>query len=143
MPSPPSALPSESLLLDADPVRLAQALSNLLNNAAKYTERGGRISLTAEPVAHEVLVRVRDSGIGIPADQLAKIFDMFVQVDRSLERSRGGLGIGLTLVKRLVELHGGTVEAHSEGPGHGSEFVVRLPLVAMPTSAEHAASTSL
>jgi PAS domain S-box-containing protein len=125
------SLPPEPLLLDADPVRVAQALANLLNNAAKYTERGGRIWLTVERERRHVVVRVRDSGIGIPVDQLPYIFDMFVQVDRSLERSRGGLGIGLTLVKRLIELHDGTVEARSAGPGTGSEFVVRLPLVSV------------
>ncbi|MES1245209.1 MAG: ATP-binding protein [Acidobacteriota bacterium] len=123
------ALPPEPVLLDADPVRLAQALSNLLNNAAKYSERGGSIRLTAERLDGEVVVRVRDTGIGIPADKLPHIFDLFVQVDRSLERSQGGLGIGLTLVKRLIQMHGGSVEAHSEGVGRGSELVVRLPVV--------------
>jgi signal transduction histidine kinase/ActR/RegA family two-component response regulator len=124
------ALPPDPVYLDADLVRLAQVFSNLLNNAAKYTEPGGRIWLTAEVVGHEVAVRVRDTGLGIPADALPRIFEMFSQVDRNMERSQGGLGIGLTLVRRLVEMHGGTVEARSDGPGKGSEFTVRLPLAA-------------
>jgi PAS domain S-box-containing protein len=126
------SLPPEPVLLDADPVRLAQAFSNLLNNAAKYSERGGHIWLTVEHRGNEIVVRVRDTGIGIPADKLPHIFEMFVQVDRSLEKSQGGLGIGLTLVQRLVQMHGGSVEARSEGPGKGSEFVVRLPVVSVP-----------
>ncbi len=103
---------------------------NLLNNAAKFTDRGGCIRLTAEREGPDVVVRVRDTGIGIPADRLSSIFELFAQVDRTLEKARGGLGIGLTLVRRLVELHGGTVEARSDGPGKGSEFVVRLPVLA-------------
>ena len=114
--------------MDADPTRLAQVFANLLNNAAKYTERGGHIWLTVERQGSEVVVSVRDTGIGIAADMLPRLFEMFSQVDRSLERSQGGLGIGLTLVKRLVEMHGGSVEARSEGLGKGSEFVVRLPV---------------
>ena len=102
---------------------------NLLNNASKYTEPGGHIWLTAERQGSDVVVSVRDTGIGIPPDKLPRVFEMFTQVDRSLERSQGGLGIGLTLVKRLVEMHGGTVEARSDGPGRGSEFVVRLPVL--------------
>jgi signal transduction histidine kinase/ActR/RegA family two-component response regulator len=124
------AEPPEPVLLNADPVRLTQVIANLLNNAAKYTERGGRIVLSAQVFGSEAVITVRDNGIGIPADMLSHIFDMFVQVDPSRERSRQGLGIGLTLVKRLVELHGGTVEARSEGPGTGSEFIVRLPAFA-------------
>jgi signal transduction histidine kinase/CheY-like chemotaxis protein len=120
--------PSEPIDLDADLTRLSQVLLNLLNNAAKYTERGGRIWLTIEREGDHVLLRVKDTGIGIPGEMLPRIFDMFTQVDRSLERAEGGLGIGLTLVQRLVEMHGGTVAAHSEGPGKGSEFVVRLPI---------------
>ncbi len=120
--------PSEPIQLDADSTRLAQVIANLLNNAAKYTNRGGRIWLSAERQGNEVVVRVRDTGIGIAAEQLANIFEWFVQVDHSLERTQGGLGIGLTLVKRLVEMHGGQVEAHSDGPGKGSEFLVRLPV---------------
>jgi PAS domain S-box-containing protein len=121
-------MPPEPIHLDADLTRLSQVLLNLLNNAAKYTDRGGRISLTVEKPGDQVLVRVKDNGIGIPADMLPRVFGMFTQVDRSLERAEGGLGIGLTLVQRLVELHGGSVKASSEGPGKGSEFVVRLPV---------------
>lgn len=121
------SLPSEPLWLKADPVRLAQVIANLLNNAAKYTEQGGHIWLAAGMEGTDVVLRVRDNGIGIPAEMLPRIFEMFVQVDRSIGRSQGGLGIGLTLAKSLVEMHGGGVEAHSDGPGQGSEFVVRLP----------------
>jgi PAS domain S-box-containing protein len=122
------SIPSEPILLEADMTRLAQVLSNLLNNAAKYTDQGGRIRLTAERQSRHVLIRVKDTGIGIPPDMLSSIFDTFTQVDRSLERSEGGLGIGLTLVQRLVEMHGGSVEARSDGPGTGSEFLVHLPI---------------
>jgi signal transduction histidine kinase/DNA-binding response OmpR family regulator len=111
-----------------DPTRVIQIVSNLLNNAAKYTERGGHIQLTVEQVGGEAAVRVRDNGIGIRPEMLARIFDLFVQADRASDRAQGGLGIGLTLVERLVKLHGGRMEAHSDGPGLGSEFVVRLPL---------------
>lgn len=120
-------LPNEPILLYADLTRLAQIFSNLLTNAAKYTERGGKITLSAEKEGAAVTVRVRDTGMGIPADKLPYIFDLFVQVERAIEKAQGGLGIGLTLVKRLVELHGGTIEAKSNGPGEGSEFIVRLP----------------
>jgi PAS domain S-box-containing protein len=120
-------LPPAPLFLQADRTRIAQVLLNLLDNAAKYTEPGGRIWLTAAREGGEVVIRVRDTGIGIPADMLARIFDLFTQVDRSVERFQGGLGIGLTLVQRLVAMHGGTVEARSAGPGQGSEFVLRLP----------------
>jgi PAS domain S-box-containing protein len=123
-------LPREPVYLHGDLVRLSQVFCNLLNNAARYTPHGGRIDVSATLKASAVLVSVRDTGIGIPRDMLPKVFDMFTQVDRSLERSRGGLGIGLTLVKQLVELHGGRVEAHSAGLGQGSEFVVRLPVLA-------------
>jgi len=122
-------VPPERLYLNADPTRIAQALSNLLNNAAKYTEWGGRVWLTAERQGSDVVLGVRDTGIGIVAEMLPRIFDMFAQADRSLDRAQGGLGIGLTLVKRLVEMHGGSVQAQSEGPGKGSEFTIRLPLV--------------
>lgn len=128
-------LPAQPLFLKADSTRLAQLFSNLLNNAAKYTERGGRIWLTAERQGDEAVVRVRDTGIGIPREKLLDIFEMFEQVDPSLDRSRGGLGIGLTLVKRLVELHGGRVEAHSDGLGQGTELVVCLPLLAAAVTA--------
>jgi PAS domain S-box-containing protein len=122
------SLPPEPIHLDADPIRLAQVFSNLLNNAAKYTKLRGHIWLTAERQGSDAVVSVRDNGIGIPGDMLSRIFDMFTQVDRSLERSQSGLGIGLTLVRRLVEMHDGTIEARSNGPGEGSEFVVRVPV---------------
>ena len=118
--------PPEPISLDADPTRLAQVFANLLNNAAKYTPPGGHIRLMAERQGEEVVVKVSDTGIGIPDDMLPRVFEMFTQVDRSLERSQGGLGIGLSLVRGLVELHGGSVEAKSDGPGRGSEFSVRL-----------------
>jgi signal transduction histidine kinase/DNA-binding response OmpR family regulator len=118
---------AEPLRVNGDAARLAQVLTNLLNNAAKYTDEGGRIWLTVVPEDGAVVARVRDTGVGIPAEALASVFNLFTQMDRSLDRSQGGLGIGLTLVRRLVEMHGGSVEARSEGPGRGSEFVVRLP----------------
>ena len=121
------SLPSEPVFLDADLTRLAQVLSNLLTNSAKYTKPGGHIWLTAERRGDEVIASVRDTGIGIPAEDLPLVFDMFSQVDRSIERSTGGLGIGLALVKGLVEMHNGTVSAESDGPGKGSTFTVRLP----------------
>ena len=121
-------LPAPGVVVDGDLTRLTQVLANLLNNAAKFSNRSGEITLSAERHANEVVVRVTDRGVGIPAEMLGSIFDMFMQVDQTLESSHGGLGIGLTLVRRLVELHGGTVEAHSAGRGAGSEFVVRLPI---------------
>jgi signal transduction histidine kinase/ActR/RegA family two-component response regulator len=123
------SLPPEPVFLDADLTRLAQVYSNLLINSAKYTERGGRIGLSAESRDGEAVVSVRDTGIGIPADDLPHIFDMFSQVDRSVERSTGGLGIGLALVKGLVEMHGGTVTVESGSQGGGSTFTVRLPVL--------------
>jgi PAS domain S-box-containing protein len=128
------ALPPETIGLDADPVRLVQVFSNLLHNAVKYTERGGQIRLTAERRGSEVLVSVRDTGIGIPREHLPRMFQMFSQVAPALERSQSGLGIGLWLVRALTELHGGHVEARSEGPGHGSEFIVHLPVVELPAA---------
>jgi signal transduction histidine kinase/PleD family two-component response regulator len=120
-------LPPEALLLNGDFARVAQVLANLINNAAKYTDRGGRISLTAAREGADVAFRVRDTGMGIPPELLSHIFEPFVQIDSTLDRSRGGLGIGLTLVRRLVEMQRGRVFAHSEGPGRGSEFTVTLP----------------
>ncbi len=117
------------LLVDGDSTRITQAIGNLLSNASKFTPRGGRIELLAGRDAAEVFVRVRDNGIGIAAENLSGLFDMFSQIDTSLERAQGGLGIGLNLVRLLVEMHGGRVEALSEGLGHGSEFVVHLPLL--------------
>jgi PAS domain S-box-containing protein len=127
-------LPPHPLHVDADRGRLAQAFANLLNNAVKYTENGGRIWLTVERAGSEVLVMVRDSGIGIPENMLEPIFEMFVQVDSSLERAQGGLGIGLQLVKRIIETHGGSVVAESAGTGKGSQFTVRLPVVLAPAA---------
>ncbi|QRK08191.1 response regulator [Archangium violaceum] len=129
----------EPLFVDGDPARLAQVLANLLNNAAKYTDPGGRIVVTAACEGGQAVLRVRDNGAGIAPDVLPKVFDMFVQEGRSLDRSQGGLGLGLAIVRSLIELHGGTVSAWSEGLGRGSEFVVRLPLVAplTPAADEH------
>ncbi|HEV8470339.1 MAG TPA: PAS domain S-box protein [Candidatus Limnocylindria bacterium] len=121
-------IPPRPIHLEVDPTRLTQMVSNLLNNAAKYTGHGGRIALTAEQEGGEVVIRVKDNGIGIPPEMLTGVFDLFTQVDRSVERAEGGLGIGLTLVRRLAEMHGGSVAAHSEGTGRGSEFVLRLPV---------------
>jgi PAS domain S-box-containing protein len=121
-------VPPQPLCIVGDSTRLAQVLSNLLNNSAKYTPAGGQIGLTVERQDRHVAIRVRDNGVGIPADMLPGVFELFTQDDRSLHRAQGGLGIGLTLARRLVEMHGGTIEAHSAGEGTGSEFVVRLPL---------------
>jgi PAS domain S-box-containing protein len=152
-------LPDECLYVDADPVRLAQVFWNLLNNAAKYTPQGGRITVRVETstsrtspsseshhnqsTIEELIVRISDTGVGIPPAMLPKVFELFTQVDRTLDRAEGGLGIGLTLVRRLVEMHGGRVEARSAGPGSGSEFEVWLPLArrdepAPPPSIERA-----
>jgi PAS domain S-box-containing protein len=122
-------VPPEPLSVDADRTRLAQVFANLLNNAAKYTERGGRIRVAVERQGGDVVAAVEDNGVGIPAHMLTRVFDMFTQVDRSLEKSQGGLGIGLNIVKRLVEMHGGDIVAESDGHGAGSRFVVRLPVV--------------
>src|SRR5262249_53709746 len=119
--------PEGPLLVEGDAVRLAQAVGNLLNNAAKYTPEGGRIWLSAAREGAEAVVRVRETRGGIPQDMLGSVFDLFTQVERSLDREQGGLGVGLTLVKRLVEMHGGSVEARSDGPGKGAEFILRLP----------------
>ena len=119
--------PSEGLTLEGDPLRLEQVVANLIGNAIKYTPSGGRITVRLARQGEEAVLVVRDSGIGIPAELLPHVFEPFVQAERSLDRSQGGLGIGLTLVRRIVELHGGSVSAHSEGRGLGSELVVRLP----------------
>jgi two-component system, sensor histidine kinase len=126
------SLPPEPIRLHGDEIRLEQVFANLLNNAAKYTDPGGQIWLTARPVGNEVVVTVRDNGIGLLPEMRSMVFEMFMQADRSTNRSQGGLGIGLTLVKNLVELHGGTIEVASGGKGQGSEFVVRLPMIADP-----------
>ncbi|HUR19174.1 MAG TPA: response regulator [Vicinamibacterales bacterium] len=125
-------LPSQAVVVDADLIRLPQVFMNLLNNAAKYTDAGGRIDLRAEVRGNDVVVSVRDTGIGIPAEKLPTLFELFSQVEGALSRSHGGLGIGLNLAKRLVEMHQGRIEARSDGAGRGSEFVVQLPIVVAP-----------
>jgi signal transduction histidine kinase len=126
-------LPEEPIRLEADRVRLAQVLSNLLDNAAKFTAPGGQIWLSAEREGGEISIRIKDSGVGIPADMLSKVFDMFTQIPHTGQRPREGLGIGLSIVRRLVELHRGTIRLTSEGPGRGSEFEIRLPALAAPS----------
>jgi CheY-like chemotaxis protein len=120
-------LPSEAMLLDVDPLRISQVISNLLNNAAKYTNPGGSIALSAELRGEGIVLTVEDNGIGIPKEDLGAIFRMFAQLKSAQERSEGGLGIGLSLTKGLVDLHGGTIEAASDGLGTGSRFTVTLP----------------
>jgi CheY-like chemotaxis protein/anti-sigma regulatory factor (Ser/Thr protein kinase) len=120
-------LPQTPVLLEVDPLRITQALANLLNNAAKYTDPGGDIELAVRTVDHGVEITVTDSGIGLDGADLDRIFTMFSQVESALHRSQGGLGIGLALVKGLVELHGGSIRAESEGVGHGCKFIMRLP----------------
>ena len=122
--------PPHSLYVVGDSLRLSQVIANLLNNSAKYTSPGGRIELTAERDGAQAVLRVRDNGIGIPPEVLPHVFDMFMQIDKHAKHSQGGLGIGLMLVRRLVHMHGGGVDAHSDGTGRGSEFTVRLPLAA-------------
>jgi PAS domain S-box-containing protein len=137
------SLPAEPILLDGDPVRLAQVFANVLNNSAKYTDKGGQITVSARRDGSNVAVSIRDTGIGIPREMLSRVFDMFAQVDHTQRRSQGGLGIGLSLVHRLVAMHGGSVEARSDGVGHGSEFIIRLPAAAYDsygTDHEHAGS---
>ena len=124
-----AALPEDPIYLDADPIRLAQAVSNLLNNAAKYTDRGGHIWLIAERAGSDAVITVRDTGVGISRAMLPHVFEMFTQGEQTRARPPGGLGIGLTLVKRLVEMHGGTVAAESAGPDMGSTFVIQLATV--------------
>jgi signal transduction histidine kinase/AmiR/NasT family two-component response regulator len=120
--------PVESIYLDGDLTRLAQVVSNLLNNAAKYTESGGHIWLTAERNDGHTVITVRDNGVGISAEMIPRVFDMFTQAKQSQDSSQSGLGVGLALVHRLVEMHGGTIKAHSDGPGRGSAFILRLPI---------------
>jgi CheY-like chemotaxis protein/two-component sensor histidine kinase len=123
-------LPAEPVHVVGDPLRLEQVLANLLDNAARYTPPGGRIDVTVKADGDDAVIVVKDNGVGIPAALLPKVFDLFTQSDRGLQRTEGGLGIGLTLVKRLVEMHGGTIMAASDGPGTGSAFTTRLPAVA-------------
>ena len=130
------SLPSEPLRVRGDFTRVAQVLANIINNAAKYTDKGGRITLSAAREAFEVVFRIRDSGLGIPPELLSKIFEPFTQIGRTLDRAQGGLGIGLTLAQRLVEMQGGSVSAYSDGPDQGSEFTVRLPAVAATHAVE-------
>jgi signal transduction histidine kinase/DNA-binding response OmpR family regulator len=137
-------LPAEPLYVRGDFARVSQVLSNLINNAAKYTPKGGRISLSAAQDGDAIVFRIRDSGVGIPPEFITSIFDPFTQVDRTLARSHGGLGIGLTLVRRLVEMQGGSVSAKSEGRNRGSEFVVHLPAASVPAaSVAHVESKAL
>ena len=145
------SLPHESLLVDADPVRMAQLVGNLLTNSAKYTEANGHIWVSASAEESDVVLRVRDDGIGIAPDMLPHVFELFVQADHTSTKAQGGLGIGLTLAKNLAQMHGGTIEARSPGPGKGCEFIVRLPLMMQRAGAveksdeeqrEHAASSS-
>jgi CheY-like chemotaxis protein/two-component sensor histidine kinase len=130
------ALPQQPLYLQGDLIRLAQAFSNLLTNAAKYTRQAGRIDLVLERQGEWAVLTIRDTGVGIAPDLLPRVFDLFVQGDHSLARTQGGLGIGLTLVKRLVEMHGGSVRADSAGEGKGSEFQVRLPALSEKSTGE-------
>ncbi len=129
------SLPEQPIRLNGDPTRLAQVIGNLLNNAGKFTEPGGYVHVAVERDAEQAIVRVKDSGVGIAAEDRARIFEMFTQIDTSLARTKGGLGVGLTLVKDFVEMHGGVVEVHSEGLGWGSEFLLRLPMPADPPAA--------
>jgi PAS domain S-box-containing protein len=132
------SMPEEPIWIDADPVRLIQVIENLLNNASKYTDVGGRIELAVARTDGQVTITVADTGVGIEPELLPNVFDIFTQSSRSLDRAQGGLGIGLTLVQTLVEMHGGTVAAFSEGPGQGSTFTVRLPIVEAPPAAQGA-----
>ena len=136
-------LPPKPLALKGDFARVAQILANLINNAAKYTDKGGRISLTAAREGADVIFRVRDTGMGIPQNLLSHIFEPFTQIDRTLDRSQGGLGIGLTLVRRLVEMQGGRVFAYSDGPNQGSEFTVCLPAADSTPRAKDATDVSI
>jgi signal transduction histidine kinase/CheY-like chemotaxis protein len=135
-------VPSRAVNVSGDRARLVQIVGNLLNNAVKYSIENGKIDIALESVGACARVTVRDNGLGIPQAELGRIFDLFAQVDQSLERSHGGLGIGLTLVKSLVELHGGHVHAYSEGPGHGSRFEVTIPIMETPQNSLVTGSTS-
>jgi CheY-like chemotaxis protein len=135
------SLPERALYVDGDPVRLEQVIANLLENAAKYTDDRGRIGVSLQRDGDEAVIRVRDSGIGIAPEMLDEIFELFAQVDHSPARSGGGLGLGLTVVRRVLDLHGGRIEAYSDGPGKGSEFVVRLPLAAVVTELKSVGDT--
>jgi PAS domain S-box-containing protein len=137
------AIPADILLVDGDAGRLTQVFANLLVNAAKFTEDGGQICVSIERDADWALVRVRDSGMGIPRDMLTRVFDAYVQAERGSPASGGGLGLGLVLVRHLIELHGGTVNAYSDGPGLGSEFVVRLPSPRSPACLPGCAASAL
>lgn len=134
--------PDPPIQINADRARLSQVLSNLLNNAAKYTPDGGSVLISGERSGESALIRVRDDGVGIPPEMLAKVFDLFTQVDSSLDRSKGGLGVGLTLVKRLVELHNGHVDARSDGPGLGTQFTIRIPVVSSVPAPEESRQVS-
>ncbi len=134
-------LSAEPMPLLADAVRVEQILVNLLSNASKYTPEGGRITVRAFPLDGQAVFKIKDTGVGIPAEMLPRVFELFTQVERSLDRSQGGLGIGLTVVRKLAEMHGGSVSATSEGQGLGSEFTVRLPLSVEPSAAEAPAVT--
>jgi CheY-like chemotaxis protein/two-component sensor histidine kinase len=130
------AMPSLPIYIEADATRLAQVISNLLHNAAKYTDRSGRIWLTVEQEGDHAIVSVRDTGVGISAEMLPRIFEMFTQVEHSIDRAHGGLGVGLAVARKLVELHGGTIGVSSDGPGKGSMFTLRIPVsAAMPQAA--------
>jgi signal transduction histidine kinase len=122
-------LPEELIYVDGDKTRLTQVVCNLLNNAVKFSERESSISLSVEREGQEALIRVKDNGMGISSAMLPRVFEMFVQGDRPLEKTPGGLGVGLSIVKQIVEMHDGQIEARSEGIGHGSEFIIRLPVL--------------
>jgi CheY-like chemotaxis protein len=124
--------PCEPVYVNADPVRLAQVFSNLVNNAAKFMDAGGQIHLSAEQQGNEAVISIKDRGVGLAAGMLPHIFEIFWQASPALERSHGGLGVGLSLARGIVELHGGRIEARSQGLGHGSEFIVHLPVVNDP-----------
>ena len=135
-------VPAEPIFLNADAARLAQAFGNLLTNSCKFTEPGGRIEFTVQRVDQNAILKVKDNGIGIAPDKLTSVFEMFTQIDQSLERSQSGLGIGLTLVKRLVEMHDGEITAYSQGKGQGCEFVVKVPLLNDPVAQDDASNTA-